>query len=53
MRQKSNKWIVRISINKKRIYLGRFDTLEEAIVIRKDAEERYFGEWSYDNSQRV
>lgn len=51
--KESSQWVVRIGVNKKRIYLGQFDTLEEAIAIRKEAEEKYFGEWSYDNSQRV
>lgn len=34
-----NKWVARISINGKRIYLGRFDTIQEAEKARKEAEE--------------
>ena len=34
-----NKWVARISINGKRIYLGRFDTIAEAEKARKEAEE--------------
>lgn len=47
------KWIVRIQVAGKRISLGTFDNLDKAIDVRKQAEEKYFGEWSYDNSQRV
>ena len=31
-------------------YLGAFDIFEEAVAARKAAEEKYFGEYSYDNS---
>ena len=34
-------------------YLGTFDNKEDAIAARKAAEEKYFGEWSYDNSQNL
>ena len=51
--KESNQWVVRISVNKKRIYLGRYNSFEDAVKVRKQAEEKYFGEWSYDNSQRV
>lgn len=47
------KWIVRIQVAGKRISFGTFDNLDNAIAVRKQAEEKYFGEWSYDNSQRV
>ena len=47
-----NKWIARIGYYNNSIRLGAFDTKEEAIKIRKEAEEKYFGEWSYDNSQK-
>lgn len=36
----SNKWIARISVNKKRYLLGTFKTKEEAIESRKEAEGR-------------
>ena len=45
-----NKWIARISVNNKRIYLGGFDTFEEAKNARELAEEQYYGEYSYKNS---
>lgn len=44
-------WEAYISKNKKRIYLGRYRNLDDAIKIRKQAEEEYFGKWSYDNSR--
>ena len=46
-------WCARIQIENKRIYLGKFSTKEEAVRIRKEAEEKYFGEYSYDNSQKT
>lgn len=50
--KKRNKWIVSIMKNYKAIYLGRFDDFEDAVKARKSAEEIYFGEWSYENSQK-
>ena len=37
-----NKWIVKISAYKKDIYVGSFDTKEEAIGARKQAEKKYW-----------
>lgn len=42
---KRKKWIARIGINNKRIVLGAFDDIKDAIKTRKDAEVRYFGEF--------
>lgn len=50
--EQSGKWISRIQANGKRINLGLFTNLDDAIKARKQAEEKYFGEFSYDNSQR-
>ena len=44
------KWVSQIGINRKRVYLGSFDNFEDAVKARKLAEEKYFGEYSYDNS---
>ena len=44
------KWRAYININKQNIHLGYFDEFENAIRARKQGEEKYFGEWSYDNS---
>ena len=51
--KQTGKWTARIQIDKKRINLGLFDNFDDAVKARKEAEEKYFGEWSYDNSQRV
>jgi hypothetical protein len=40
--EKSNKWIARISINRKRKNLGSFLTKEDAIAARLKAEEEYY-----------
>lgn len=49
--KRSKRWYSQIKIkNKKRITLGYFSLKEEAIKARKDAEEKYFGEYSYKNS---
>ena len=48
---KDKRWKANIGFNNNRIYLGEYKTKEEAIEARKEAEEKYFGEYSYDNSQ--
>ena len=45
-----NKWRSEITYKNKVIHLGYFDKFEDAVKARKWAEEKYFGEWSYDNS---
>ena len=47
------KWVATIKTNSNSIYLGRFDNFEDAVAARKEAEEKYFGEFSYDNSQAI
>lgn len=47
------KWTAYIGYNKKLIRLGSFDSFEDAVKARKEAEEKYFGEWSYNNSQTL
>lgn len=44
------KWRARINMFKKEINLGLFSNFEEAVKARKEAENKYFGEYSYDNS---
>lgn len=51
-RKDRDKWQSYIMINKKRISLGAFKDKEDAIKARKEAEEKYFGEYSYDNSMK-
>jgi len=42
------KWKVGLNINKKHIHLGTFKYKEDAIKVRRDAEEEYFGEFRRD-----
>lgn len=51
--EQAQMWVARIGVNNKRIILGFFKDFEEAVKVRKEAEEKYFGEWSYDNSQKT
>lgn len=44
------KYRVRIGINNKRITLGYFSDINDAIKCRKEAEDKYYGKYSYDNS---
>lgn len=48
----NKKWKAQIGYNYKRIQLGSFDNFEDAVAARKQAEEKYFGEYSYDNSMK-
>jgi len=41
----SNKWMAVISVNRREIYLGIFNTIEEASIVRKQAEIQYYGEY--------
>ena len=50
--KRSKQWVARIGYKMKRIFLGSFNTKEEAINARKEAEQKYYGEFSYDNSQK-
>jgi len=48
-----NMWIARITINGNRIRLGKFNSFNDAVKARKEAEEKYFGDYSYDNSMKL
>ena len=48
-----NNWKAEIKANDETIYLGIYDKFEDAVKARKEAEDKYFGEWSYDNSMKV
>lgn len=50
--KKDKRWVARIKFNKKSIYLGSFVNFEDAVKVRKKAEEKYFGEYSYGNSMK-
>ena len=42
----SNAWRAMIMINRKTIQLGKFNTKEDALKARRDAELKYFGEFA-------
>ncbi len=46
------KWCASIGYQGKQIYLGAYDNLDDAIKARKKAENEYFKEYSYNNSQK-
>jgi hypothetical protein len=47
------KWKPQIRVDGKSIPLGYHVKFESAVKARKDAEDKYFGEFSYDNSMKV
>ena len=49
-RKDRNKFAPHITFKGKRYSLGSYDNLEDAIAARKEAEKKYFGEYSYANS---
>lgn len=51
--EKLNKWHAQIVYNKKTYNLGRYDNFEDAVKARKEAEEKYFGDFSYEKSQAM
>lgn len=44
----SGKWVAEIKVNYKKHSLGHFVEFEDAVKARKDAEKKFFGEFSYD-----
>lgn len=44
---KINKWQARICINYKRIHLGWFDNINDAIIAREEAEKKYYGKYGF------
>jgi len=49
--KEKSKYRARITVGRKVIHLGYFIKLEDAVRVRKEAEEKYFGEFSLDNSR--
>lgn len=45
------KWQANIQINESLLYLGIFDSKEDAIKARKQAEEKYFGSFNYNTTK--
>lgn len=48
-----NEWLAIITKDNKTHNLGYYKNKEDAIKARKEAEEKYFGEYSYDNSMNM
>jgi AP2 domain. len=42
-----SKWVADITLNRKTIHLGAFVNKEEAILVRKAAEKKYFGKFAF------
>lgn len=51
-RDDMGKYMAYIGFNNENIYLGLYSNYEDAFQARKKAEEKYFGEFSYDNSMK-
>lgn len=49
---RDNVWQARIKVNYQYIHLGYFNSFNDAVIARKQAEEKYFGEYSYDSSMK-
>lgn len=47
---RERRWRAYIKIDGRQIDLGYYKSFDDAVAARKAAEERYFGEYSYDNS---
>lgn len=50
--KRDKQWQSDITFQGKRYYLGMFDDYDDAVKARKAAEEKYFGEFSYDFSMK-
>lgn len=44
------KWEAYIWFDRQKIHLGRFANKEDAIIARKEAEKKYFGEYRYNDN---
>ena len=43
--ERERKWKAFVRVNKKPMHLGTFNTKEEAVAVRQDAENKYYGEY--------
>ena len=50
--RENGKWRARLWYKKKMVLYEECDSFNEAVKVRKEAEEKYFGKYSYDNSQK-
>ena len=51
--KREQKWRARIKVDGKEKHLGYFNSKDEAIQAKKYAEEKYFREFSFENSQEM
>lgn len=51
--KEQQKWWARIKHNNKTINLGLYEDFSDAVKARKEAEDKYFGEYSYRKSMEV
>jgi hypothetical protein len=51
--KRQQKWNARIGYKNKLIYLGSYIKFDDAVKARKEAEDKYYGEYSYDNSMKL
>lgn len=48
--KQDNKWEVYVAVKNKKIHLGHYENLDNAIAVRKSAEQKYYGEFTYKAS---
>ena len=53
VKKQGNRWISTINVNKKELHLGSFVDFNEAVKVRKNAEQEYYQEYSFDNSMKI
>ncbi len=51
--RKNEKWCAMIGFDGKHINLGYFDTLEEVVACRRNAEKIYFGEFKTEDRRAI
>ena len=52
LQKETGKYMVRIGVNKERLYLGLYSTYEEAVKVRLEAEKKYYGDYARDLKYR-
>ena len=56
LNRKNNRWIAQITFKRKTYYLGSFLEIEDAVMIRKEAEKQIYGEfleWYYEQQGKM
>lgn len=52
LQKETGKYMVRIGVDKERLYLGLYSTYEEAVKVRLEAEKKYYGDYARDLKYR-